>query len=119
MPQLLPAQHELNEQSPPTGVQPQKLASTQKPPGAFENFWQQLLRQSAAVVQEGRHPRKLGFMVAVTHVPLQQRELSAQLPPWGVHGDWHAVAGAHSKSPVLFRSVQQPLLQSVPVLHGR
>jgi hypothetical protein len=51
--------------------------------------------------------------VEVTQVPLQQCVLFEQAPPCGVQAFWHAPAGAHSKSPVLFKSVQQPLTQSV------
>jgi hypothetical protein len=70
------------------------------------------------VKHEGRQPAQSGFVVDVTHVPLQQCAPAEQLFPSAMHGVWQAVAGAHSMSPVLFKSVQQPLEQSVFVLHG-
>jgi hypothetical protein len=74
--------------------------------------------QSALLVHDGRHPIQSGFVVPVTHVPLQQSPSLAQLPARFVHGFWHADAGAHSLSPVSFRSVQQPVSQSESVAHG-
>ena len=115
-PQVLPAQQFcVFVQSAPTGVQLQYRASTQNPPGAFENIRQQLLKQSELVVHEGRHPAKSGLDVPVTHVPLQHWMLFVQAFPCCAHALEHAVAGAHSRSPVLLRSVQQLLLQSAPV----
>ena len=98
-------------------MQLQKRASTQNPPEALENIWQQLLKQSALELQEGRQPTNSGLLVEETHVPLQQRVEVLHDWPSGVHGAEQAVAGAHSMVPVLFKSVQQPLSHCAPASH--
>jgi hypothetical protein len=100
----------VNVQSPPGAVQLQYFASTQNPPDEFEKRWQQPVKQSALAVHDGRHPTKSGFGVLETHVPVQHRRLSLHVPPWGVHGFAQADGGAHSRSPVPFKSVQHAAL---------